>query len=1565
MTTVSSGTQSNLIVTPANAVTVTLSGNTTSTTVSSGGTLTVISGGTDSNSTVYLGGVVSVGKSGTENNVTVSGGEVIVTGGSAIVDNATVYAGGTIVLASTSATVEGKLVFSGAGTLLAEGNAVSVVSGGFVSNSTGDEAVISGFGAGDLIDITSATAVAVSGMTGVGLTTSALTSGTFSGDTLATVSGHGSSLYYIFAGGSIGAQLQLEAVSGGIAIEYSSVAHEYVTSGVTSSGLTVSSAAILEVSSGGTVSGTTILSGGSAIIDAGGTGVGSFIANGGVETVFGAEPGSTISGTQIVSGASATIANETVGAGGVVDLDQLQSAATGLVVSGGTLVLSGGAAAAGVSVENGGTIELLSPNATLSGSVFMSGAAAGSVGTNALAGDGRIVVGTNPVAGAGVQAVISGFGANDAIDLTSANTLGADLAAGTARLSTVTSGGDTIATVTSGTASESFTLAGSVVVTPITDGAGGIDLVSLPTITAFTPGDLVISISGDVSGGNAYGDNGATPMVLEELTTTGSIVGIMVMPQTTTVVNGVTEYAISSEFGSQSEGLLQLSGDGQSLTIMGYGVNAQLFNAGGAPVYGTAALAQSISVPDSGYTTVPRVIADISYNGTVDTSTALYDVFSTNNPRSVYTINGSTFWVSGQGAKGTATQGVFYTQDGANSATPIDTSSDTRFVSIVNGQLYVSRDSTQVGGGSITVYGTTVPTGTAVGTALSGIGPSTVIANNGDGINSNGQTVYLSPESYFFASSTVLYIADGGQPKDDGDPGTGADDGGLQKWVLNTTTGTWSLAYTLAAGLNLVSNTATDGTTGLIGLTGTVNAGAGTVTFYATNYIASDFDQTNLYTITDTLSDTTAAQASGESFTTLLSGVPASYNIRGISFAPVQASETAAAIVVSGGVTSSGVTVTSGGSITILNGGTAVATTIEAGGSETVSSGGIASGSDIVNGATDLVYGAASGGDLGGAQTVGGGQISDETVLNGGVATVSGGIANGTTMESGGTLVLEGGSTASNTVIEGGVADLTTAADALTGTLTFNALGGTVDVAAVPAVGAGVQAVVAAWGAGDVIDFQAVGSGATLSTATVSGDTVATISSGGISTSVTFSGAGVSEVLELVPDGGTGMELAYNAPPVITVSSGVTSSGLSLYYDTVNVLSGGTLSAASVYSGGSAVIEYGGTDENSTVYAGGIENLEGNATGDQIYGTQVLSQVSSATVSNETVYTGGAIDLYLAGTTGTNLTAASGGQLNISGRGTIDNAILNGGTLQLESPKATLSGGLTFEAPSELIYTARNSQTSAGLLFGDQAIISGFTGGDIIDLTSGAAIGAGAVLTTVFSGGVTTATISGDGGIPQVFYFNGDEGLEMISDGNGGVEIVTCYGRGTRIATPDGDVAIEALREGDRVLTADGGTAPVKWIGYRSLDCTRHPAPEKAWPVRVCAGAFGEGLPKRDLILSPQHAIFSHGVLVPVKHLINGRTIVREVVASIEYFHVELDRHDIILAEGLPAESYLDTGDRGSFQNAGVPVVLHPDMAAITWEAMGAAELKVIGPEVDAIRALLAARAGAASVRAA
>jgi hypothetical protein len=155
--------------------------------------------------------------------------------------------------------------------------------------------------------------------------------------------------------------------------------------------------------------------------------------------------------------------------------------------------------------------------------------------------------------------------------------------------------------------------------------------------------------------------------------------------------------------------------------------------------------------------------------------------------------------------------------------------------------------------------------------------------------------------------------------------------------------------------------------------------------------------------------------------------------------------------------------------------------------------------------------------------------------------------------------------------------------------------------------------------------------------------------------------------------------------------------------------------------------------------------------------------------------------------------------------------------------------------------------------------------------------------------------------------------------------------------------------------SGDGRTTlqPIEWIGHRSIDCRNHPNPALIWPVLIRAGAFGRNRPQRDLYLSPDHAVFIDGGLIPVKCLINHRSIVQVAIPKLQYFHIELAAHAVLMAEGLPVESYLDAGDRANFANGSTRVTLHPDFATRAWEARGCADLIVTGPRLQAARAMV------------
>ncbi len=211
----------------------------------------------------------------------------------------------------------------------------------------------------------------------------------------------------------------------------------------------------------------------------------------------------------------------------------------------------------------------------------------------------------------------------------------------------------------------------------------------------------------------------------------------------------------------------------------------------------------------------------------------------------------------------------------------------------------------------------------------------------------------------------------------------------------------------------------------------------------------------------------------------------------------------------------------------------------------------------------------------------------------------------------------------------------------------------------------------------------------------------------------------------------------------------------------------------------------------------------------------------------------------------------------------------------------------------------------------------------------------------------------------------GGPGVSLAPDSGTGTQIlVTCFAKGTRISTPDGHTAVERLRAGDVVLTLEHREAvarPIRWVGHRRIDVRAHPQPDLVAPIRIAHGAISPGIPERELSVSPDHALLLDGVLVPARLLVNGRTIVQDLdVPDIRYFHIELDRHAVLLAEGLAAESYLDTGNRTLFENGGAAPVSHPDLARPrprSWDIDACAPLATDPATIEPLWRRLATRA--------
>jgi len=170
------------------------------------------------------------------------------------------------------------------------------------------------------------------------------------------------------------------------------------------------------------------------------------------------------------------------------------------------------------------------------------------------------------------------------------------------------------------------------------------------------------------------------------------------------------------------------------------------------------------------------------------------------------------------------------------------------------------------------------------------------------------------------------------------------------------------------------------------------------------------------------------------------------------------------------------------------------------------------------------------------------------------------------------------------------------------------------------------------------------------------------------------------------------------------------------------------------------------------------------------------------------------------------------------------------------------------------------------------------------------------------------------------------------------------------IRCKSGEVPVETLKVGDKVRTLSGKLKPITWIGHGRRLITA--ATQNARPLVVCRGALGKDVPKRDLRLTRGHSLYLDGMLVPVEYLVNGSSIYwDERMREVEFYHIELKQHDVLVADGAPAESYREDGNRGLFDNPDPP-------RFTTAETPWFAPVVTGGPELDTLWRRLLERSG-------
>jgi len=634
----------------------------------------------------------------------------------------------------------------------------------------------------------------------------------------------------------------------------------------------------------------------------------------------------------------------------------------------------------------------------------------------------------------------------------------------------------------------------------------------------------------------------------------------------------------------------------------------------------------------------------------------------------------------------------------------------------------------------------------------------------------------------------------------------------------------------------------------------------------------------------------------------------------------------------------------------------------------------------------------------------GAGATDTITVSSGGSLTVAGGTVNATTISDSGTVTGSGTINAalsgSGTVTAlGGTLDLTgtitgptlTISSASASTLKLDHSGVTVNAISITSSNQTLEIAQNATISGGQTESGGtltVDSGATLtdtSGITLSGGTLSGLGSIAANTNISGSGTvslSISTAGSITGSGGTldltgtvsGRTLAIGtvAGSHLTIDGTATTSSAITLNNSNQTLEVGaghslTVNANENYAGGHLQIDSGGT---LTIGSTHTLTIASGATLTDNGGTITTSGVGGGIAVNGTLIGTGTVNGPLSGS---GIVEASGGTLHLTSA--VTNALggyrINGASsvLQLDSTLAAnnivftflnaASGGLGLSSDSGLV--GPNSDSMSGLNVSTGGIRTNF-----IDIEAHTV-----TVSSIVHNGTTSGTVTlSDGAVLNLTSIaNGSSTwfADTATDGSGGTYVflsdTVCFMPGTRILTPAGEVAVEALKAGDVVTTAEGESMPIRWLGRQTVS-RLFADPLRVLPIRITQGALGDNMPSRDLLVSPDHALLTDGALIQAGALVNDTSIVREtkVPERFTYYHVELADHSLIVAENTPAETFIDNIDRMAFDNWDEHDAL-PDAGDMQLVEMGYARAKACRQVPRATRDRLARRAAALNGR--
>jgi len=661
----------------------------------------------------------------------------------------------------------------------------------------------------------------------------------------------------------------------------------------------------------------------------------------------------------------------------------------------------------------------------------------------------------------------------------------------------------------------------------------------------------------------------------------------------------------------------------------------------------------------------------------------------------------------------------------------------------------------------------------------------------------------------------------------------------------------------------------------------------------------------------------------------------------------------------SGGFANS--TTVNGGSLTIDSGGTAVMTLISSGGVETVWQGGYASGDIAVSGGTQIVE---SGGyasntlieNNGVQQVLAGGNVDQAVIYAGGQQTLTSGADAQNTLISGGVENIEGGEAESSVISAGGEQIVDSGGQSLFTTIASGGL---------EIIEQGANPAAVTMQAGAKLDLRAQSYHSGLSATLNSEQTLEIEDKGTVIDQVQLAYGStnyIGDQFSVSNDGNGGIliseinvaldissgQIVFSSligsdnpdTAVVALSGGFAINPIISDAGSAFIQSGAFSINAQIGSGATEVVSSGGEARGSVIASGGSEQLSGDGFYESVNGGN-LDVDQGATEIAATVSNGGTLAVTSGGKSIGTIINNSGQEFALTGATVISSLVASGGALIVES--GAIISDLTIAGSGALILTS-----------------FGYANGEIASLNS-----ATDVLTITDGNDQLSLQLAGNyNGISFEITDNSYWEAPMVT-----AVPVPCFAKGTEILTTRGEIKVEDLTTND-FLFARISSKPhrVRWVGYRHTNILAHPQPASVRPVRILKGALGEHLPARDLTLSPHHAIYidkDGGYLVPVRHLLNGASIYQESPDEITYYHIELadesgdPLHDVIYAHGLPVESFLDTGNRGAFENGDGAVMLHPDFVQQSWTTKGCAELVQQGPRIITLRNQLQARISA------